>query len=89
MALSKYSGIPKLYRVLASGRLHKTQAAVETFAETLEQWQHRKIRWVVEQMRERGEILTIYKVRYTATIEDKERKLDEFILDCIKESEQE
>jgi hypothetical protein len=85
--LAKYSDIPKLYRILASGRLPKTQAAVEAFAETLEQWQHRKIRWAVQQMRENGEVITVYKVRHRATIEDPERKLDEFIADCIMNSE--
>ena len=86
-ALGKYSGIPKLYRILASGRLPKTQAAVENYAETLEQWQHRKIRWAIRQMCERSEVITVYKIRHRATIEDPERKLDEFIAECITDSE--
>ena len=87
MSLGKSSGIPKLYRVLASRRLPKTQAAVSTHSETLEQWQHRKIRWAIKQMRERGEIITVYKVRHLATFEDPKRKLDAFITECIMNNE--
>jgi transposase-like protein len=83
MALGKYSGIPKLYRILASGRLPKTHAAVKACSETPEQWQHKKIKWAVQQMRDSGEVITVYKVRRRATIEDPKRKLDEFITGCI------
>ena len=43
---------------------------------------------VVQQMRERGELMTVYKVRHAANIEDRERKLDGFILELIENVEQ-
>ena len=87
LALGKQANIPKLYNKLASKRLLKTMAIIEAHAETLEQWQHRKIRWAIQQMRENGEVITVYKVRSRATIQDSERKLDEFIAKCIMNSE--
>ena len=86
-ALGKQANIPKLYRILASGRLPKTEAIIEAHAETLEQWQHRKICWAIRQMRENGVVITVYKVRSRATIQDSERRLDEFIAECIINSE--
>ena len=83
LALGKQASIPKLYKKIASGWLPKTKAIVEAHAETLEQWQHRKIQWAIQQMCENGEIITVYKVRSRATIEDPKRKLDEFIIECI------
>jgi len=86
-AISNVAGIPKLSRVLESGKLPKTKAIVDANAETLEQWQKKRIILAVQQMRERGELLTVYKVRRTACVEDKERKLDGFIAECIENSE--
>ena len=82
-AIGKKAGIIKPYIRLASDLLPKTKALVAANAETLEQWQRRKILWAIQQMRERGELLTVYKVRRDARIEDKERKLDGFISECI------
>jgi hypothetical protein len=56
-------------------------------AESLKQWQMRKIQWAVQYMRECGELLTVYKVRYVAAVQDKERKLDGFIVKCIENGE--
>jgi hypothetical protein len=84
-ALGKTAGIPKIYKILASGRMPMMKAVTEACADTLEEWQYRKIRWAVGQMVERGEVITVYKVRHRATIADKERKLDEFIAGCIAE----
>lgn len=87
-SIGKKAGITKPYVRLTSDRLPKTKAFVAENIDTLEKWQKRKIIWAVQQMRERGEILTIYKVRHTACIEDKDRKMDGFIFECIKNSEQ-
>ena len=87
MAVGKKAGITKPNTRLVSDFLPKTKAFVAANTEMLEQWQKRKILWAVRQMRGRGEILTVYKVRHAACIEDKGRKLDEFILECIKNSE--
>ena len=84
LALGNAAGIPKIHRILASGRAPQTQAAIDDCAETLEQWQHRKIHWAIAQMLGRGEVITIQKVRHRATIQDKERKLDRFIAECIE-----
>jgi hypothetical protein len=85
--IGKKAGITKPYTKLISNKLPKTKAFVAENVDTLEQWQKRKILWAVQQMRERGEILTVYKVRHAAYIEDKERKMDGFIFECIKNSE--
>ena len=85
-SIGRYSNMPKLHRILASGRLPKTQAIVETYAETVEQWQHRKILWAIQQMRENGEVITVYKVRHRATIGDPARKLEEYIAACIMDN---
>lgn len=86
-AIGKKAGIIKPYNKLASDKLPKTKAFVAENVDTLEQWQKRKILWAVQQMRERGEIITVYKVRHAACIEDKERRMDGFIYECIKISE--
>ena len=86
-SIGKKAGIIKPHIRLASDLLPKTKAFVAANAETLEQWQKRKILWTVQQMRGRGELMTVYKVRHAANIEDKERKLDGFILDGINDSE--
>lgn len=86
-AIGRKARIIKPYVRLASNLLPKTKAFVAAHAETLEQWQKRKILWVIQQMRERGELLTVYKVRHAARIEDRERKLDGFILENIENSE--
>jgi hypothetical protein len=83
-SIGKNADIPQLYKVLASGRLPKTNAFVTANTESLEQWQKRKIQWAVRYMRECGESLTVYKVRYVAAVQDKERKLDGFIAQCIE-----
>jgi hypothetical protein len=83
----KNAGIIKPYIRLVSDFLPKTKAFIAVDTETREQWQKRKILWTIQQMRERGEILTVYKVRHAANVEDKERKLDEFILISIQNSE--
>jgi hypothetical protein len=86
-SIGRKAGIPKPQVRLASNFLPKTRAFVAANVETHEQWQKRKIQWSVRQMRERGEILTIYKVRHASCIEDRERRLDDFILECIEHSE--
>jgi hypothetical protein len=86
-ALGKVAGIPKIHRFLNSGDTPKLTAALKSCSETPEQWQHRKIVWAIGQMRQRGEVVTVYKVRYRAAIQDPERKLDAFITQCIMESE--
>jgi hypothetical protein len=86
-AIGKALGDGKLHRKFASGRLPKSKALVDAQAETLEDWQRRKILWAVQDVRERGEVITVYKVRHRATIEDKERKWDEFIAQTIINSE--
>ena len=83
-AISKAAGIPKLSRILKSGKLPKTKAIVDANAETLEQWQKKRIILAVQQMRERDELLTAYKVRRAACVEDKKRALDGFIAECIE-----
>jgi hypothetical protein len=87
MALGNAAGIPKIHRILASGRAPQMKAATDACAETLEQWQRRKIHWAIGQMLERGEAMTVQKVRHRATIQDKERKLDGFIAECIENAE--
>jgi hypothetical protein len=86
-SIGKKAGIIKPHIRLVSDLLPKTKAFIAANAETLEQWQKRKILWAVQQMRGRGDIVTIYKVRHAANIEDKERKLDVFIAECISNSE--
>ena len=88
MALGNSAGIPKINRVFTSGKAPMTKKALEDCAETLEQWQHRKIHWAIGQMLERSEAMTVQKVRHRATIQDKERKLDGFIAECILASKQ-
>ncbi len=71
-------------------RVHQTVRVDDPHAanaETHEQWQKRKILWAVRKMRDCGELLTVYKVRHAANIEDSERKLDGFITECILNSE--
>jgi len=87
LSVGRKAGIVKPYIRLASDFLPKTKAFIAAHVETLEQWQKRKILWVIQQMREQGEVLTVYKVRHAANIEDKERKLDEFIFECIRINE--
>jgi len=84
--IGRKAGIIKPYVRLTSELLPKTKAFVAANAENLEQWQKRKILWVVDQMRKHGELITVYKVRHAANIGDKERKLDGFILECINNS---
>jgi hypothetical protein len=86
-AVGRISAITDPYTRLMSDRLPKTKAFVAANIDTLEQWQQRKIIWAVRQMRERGELLTVYKVRHAAAIQDKERKQDGFILGCIESDE--
>lgn len=86
-AIGRKAGIIKPHIRLTSDFLPKTKAFVAANIETLEQWQHRKILWAVQQMRERGEVITVYKVRHRASIEDPGRKLDGFIEECIMSSE--
>lgn len=86
-AIGRTAGITKPQIRLVSDYLPKTKAFVVANTETHEQWQKRKILWVVTQMRGRGELLTVYKVRHAANIEDKGRKLDGFILEAIVNSE--
>ena len=86
-SIGKKTGIVNPYTRLTSDNLPKTKAFVAANIETFEQWQARKILWVVQQMRERSELLTVSKVRVDACITDKERKFDSFILQCIKNSE--
>jgi hypothetical protein len=83
-AISKVAGIPKLSRILRTGKIPKTKVIVDANVESLEQWQKKKIILAVQQMRERGEMLTVYKVRRAACIEDKARRLDGFIAECIE-----
>ena len=85
-SIGRNASIVKPHTRLTSDFMPKTKAFVAANVETLEQWQKRKIWWVIQQMRERGEIITVYKVRHAARIEDKERKLDGFILECIENS---
>ena len=86
-SIGRKAGILKPHTRLMSDFMPKTKAFVVSNVETLEQWQKRKIRWVVGQMRERGELMTVYKVRHAASIMDKERKLDGYIFGCIESSE--
>jgi hypothetical protein len=86
-AIGKAASIRNLERIYYSGRLPRTTALLDANVEILEQWQRRKIRWAVQQLRERGEVLTVYKVRHFATIMDKERKQDAYIQECIDRSE--
>jgi len=86
-AVGRKAGIVKPCTRLKSDFLPLTKSFIAANVETLEQWQKRKIIWTVRQMRERGELLTVYKVRYAAAIQDKERKLDLFIKGCIENSE--
>jgi hypothetical protein len=86
-AIGKLLGDGKIHRKLASGRLPKSEAVVNAKAESHKDWQRRKILWAIRDMRSRGEVITVYKVRHRATIEDRERKWDEFITQCIVNSE--
>ena len=86
-AIGRSAGITKPHIRLVSDYLPRTKSFVEANTETHERWQKRKILWAVTQMRERGELLTVYKVRHAANIEDKERKLDKLILEAINNSE--
>ena len=82
-AIGRLIGDRKIHRKLASGRLPKSKALVDSSAETLEDWQRRKLIWAAQDIRERGEVVTVYKVRYKARIEDKERKWDSFIRELL------
>ena len=84
IAVGRKAGIAKPHIRLESDYLPKTKAFVAVNVETLEQWQKRKILWAVQRMRERGELLTMYKVRHAAVIQDNERKMDGFIAECIE-----
>ncbi len=86
-AIGRAAGIAKPNTRLTSDYLPKTKAFVAANVETHEQWQKRKILWAVRKMRDCGELLTVYKVRHAANIEDRERKLDGFIEECILNSE--
>jgi hypothetical protein len=86
-AIGREAGISKPHVRLTSDLLPKTKAFVAAHTETHEQWQKRKILWVIRQLRGCGELLTVYKVRHAANIEDRERKLDGFILEGIEKSE--
>ena len=86
-AIGRVAGISKPYIRLVSEYLPATKALVAANVETHEQWQKRKILWAVRKMRDCGELLTVYKVRHAANIEDRERKLDGFIEECILNSE--
>ena len=87
LSVGRKAGIVKPHTRLVSDLLPKTKDFIAANTETLEQWQKRKILWVVQQIHKRGELLTVYKVRHIACIEDKERKLDDFIAECIKDNE--
>ena len=62
----------------------KSKALIDANAETREDWQRRKLIWAAQEMREHGEVITVYKVRYKARIVDKERKWDEFIHELMQ-----
>ena len=83
MSIGKEAGINKPHVRLTSEKLPKTKAFVAENAEMLEQWQKRKILWAINQMRERGEKLTVYKVRHAACIEDQKRAMDGFIAERL------
>jgi len=87
MSVGKSTGIVKPYIRFMSELLPKTKAFVAANVETTEQFHRRKIIWAVRQMRGRGEIITVYKVRNMAGIKDKKRRLDDFIAECIHNSE--
>jgi len=82
-AIGKMIGDRKIHRKLASGRLPKSKSLIDANAETLEDWQRRKILWAIQDLREQNEVLTVHKVRYHATIEDKKRRWDDFIQDLL------
>jgi hypothetical protein len=86
-AIGRMLGDEKLHRKLASGRLPISKALIDAKAESHEDWQRRRIIWAIQDMRGRGEVVTVYKVRHHATIEDKERKWDDFITQNIINSE--
>jgi len=83
-AIGRKAGITKPAMRLMSDMLPKTKAYVTANIETLEEWQKRKIKWAVQQMRERGEVMTVYKIRHAARIEDRGRKLDSFIIESME-----
>ena len=83
-AIGKLLNDRKIHRKLASGRLPKSKALIDANAETREDWQRRKLIWAAQDIRERGEVITVYKVRYKARIVDKERKWDEFIHELMQ-----
>jgi len=82
--IGRFIGDGKIHRKLASGRLPRSKALVDANAETRDGWQRRKLVWAAQDMRERGEVVTVYKVRYKASIADKERKWDDFIRELIQ-----
>jgi hypothetical protein len=86
-AIGRIIADEKLRRKLNSGNLPKSKALVDTKVESHEDWQRRKLIWATKDLIERGEVVTVYKVRQRAAIEDKERKWDEFIVQFIIDSE--
>jgi hypothetical protein len=87
-AIGKIIGDGKIHRKLASGKLPESKALIDARIETHEDWQRRKILWAIQDMRNRGEVITVYKVRHRARMEDRERRWDEFIEQNIIHSAQ-
>jgi len=87
-SVSRKSGISNPYKWFFFEKLPKTKAFITENIETLEQWRKRKILWAVKQIHERGEVVTLSKVQYAACIAHKERKLDKFILECIRDRDE-
>jgi len=78
-SIGKIAGIHKPHKKFTSDHIPKTKSFVAANTDTLEHWQKRKILWAIQQLRDNGEVVTLFKVKYTAAIADSAGKLNDFI----------
>ena len=84
-SVGRKAGIANLHSQIASGRLPQTAAYLEQALESMEQWRKRKILWAIQTLQEQGEMLTLNKVKMTATISpEASATLNDFIMECLE-----
>jgi len=83
-AIEKYGGITNIYVDLASGRMPKTQAYLETNLESNDDWSKRKIQWAVAEMIKEGKPLYFPQIQIKATVlPETIERLADFTHECI------
>ena len=83
-AIEKFGGITNIYVDLASGRLPKTQAYLETNLESNDDWSKRKIQWAIGEMIREDKPLYFPQIQIKAAVlPETIERLADFTHGCI------